>query len=157
MEKIKIISKHNGPVTVVMPELRFSREWMNKGASVSVEKETLEELLYDNGFRYMIDTGMLYIEDLEIKKELGLEPEDAKEPVNIILLTDAEKKRMMTVLPLIEFKAKLKTLGYEQLQDLADYAIENELGDYQKSEAIKAVCGKDILTAIRLNREDKEE
>ena len=156
MEKIRVISKHQGPISVNIPDLRFKREWPNKGASVLIEKETLEEMMYDNGFKYMIDTGMLYIEDLEVKKELGLEPEDATEPVNIIVLSDNDMKRMMTAMPQFEFDAKLKTLNYEQMLALADFAIKNELGDFGKCDAIKKACGKDILTAIKLNREDKE-
>ena len=156
MEKIKVVSKHQGPIGVTIPDLHFRREWPNKGASVSIEKETLEEMMYDNGFKYMIDTGMLYIEDMDVKKELGLEPEDATEPVNIIVLSDNDMKRMMTAMPQFEFDAKLKTLNYEQMQALADFAIKNELGDFGKCDAIKKACGKDILTAIRLNREDKE-
>lgn len=68
MEKIKVISKHQGSISVNIPDLRFKREWPNKGASVPIEKETLEEMMYDSGFKYMIDTGMLYIEDLEVKR-----------------------------------------------------------------------------------------
>lgn len=156
MEKIRVISKHQGPISVNISDLRFKREWPNKGASVLIEKETLEEMMYDSGFKYMIDTGMLYIEDLEVKKELGLEPEDATEPVNIIVLSDNDMKRMMTAMPQFEFDAKLKTLNYEQMLALADFAIKNELGDFGKCDAIKKACRKDILTAIKLNREDKE-
>ncbi len=156
MEKIRVISKHQGPVSVNIPDLRFKREWPNKGSSIPIERETLEEMMYDSGFKYMIDTGMLYIEDLEVKKELGLEPEDATEPVNIIVLSDNDMKRMMTAMPQFEFDAKLKTLNYEQMLALADFAIKNELGDFGKCDAIKKACGKDILTAIKLNREDKE-
>ena len=156
MEKIRVISKHQGPISVNISDLRFKREWPNKGASVLIEKETLEEMMYDSVFKYMIDTGMLYIEDLEVKKELGLEPEDATEPVNIIVLNDNDMKRMMTAMPQFEFDAKLKTLNYEQMLALADFAIRNELGDFGKCDAIKKACGKDILTAIKLNREDKE-
>ena len=156
MEKIRVISKHQGPISVNISDLRFKREWPNKGASVLIEKEILEEMMYDSGFKYMIDTGMLHIEDLEVKKELGLEPEDATEPVNIIVLSDNDMKRMMTAMPQFEFDAKLKTLNYEQMLALADFAIKNELGDFGKCDAIKKACGKDILTAIKLNREDKE-
>lgn len=156
MEKIRVVSKHQGPISVNISDLRFKREWPNKGASVLIEKETLEEMMYDSGFKYMIDTGMLYIEDLEVKKELGLEPEDATEPVNIIVLSDNDMKRMMTAMPQFEFDAKLKTLNYEQMLALADFAIKNELGDFGKCDAVKKACGKDILTAIKLNREDKE-
>lgn len=156
MEKVKITSQTRGLVSVRIPDLRFSRQWPDRGASVMVDKEMLEEMMFDRGFRYMIENGLLYIEDMEVKKELGIEPEDAEEPVNIVPLTEKEMKRMMTVMPFVEFNAKLKTLNYEQLQALADYAILNELGDFQKCDAVKKACGKDILTAIRLNREDKE-
>ena len=156
MEKIRVVSKHQGPISVNIPDLRFKREWPNKGAGIPIEREPLEEMMYDSGFKYMIDTGMLYIEDLEVKKELGLEPEDATEPVNIIVLSDNDMKRMMTAMPQFEFDAKLKTLNYEQMLALADFAIKNELGDFGKCDAIKKACGKDILTAIKLNREDKE-
>lgn len=157
MDKVKIVSQTRGPVSVRIPDIHFAREWPNKGSSVKVDKEALEEMMYDTGFKYMLDNGLLYIEDMEVKKELGLEPEDATEPVNIIVLSDNDMRRMMTAMPAFEFTNKLKTLNYEQLLNLADFAIKNELGDYQKCEAIKGACGKDILTAIRLNREDKEE
>lgn len=157
MDKVKLTSQTRGPVSVRIPDLHFAREWPNKGSSVKVDEETLEEMMYDPGFKYMIDTGLLYIEDMEVKKELGIEPEDATEPVNIILLSDADMRRMMTAMPMFEFTNKLKELNYEQLLNLADFAIKNEMGDYQKCDAIKTACGKDILTAIRLNREDKED
>ena len=156
MEKIRVISKHQGPVSVNIPDLRFKRECPNKGASIPIERETPEEMMYDNGFKHMIDTGMLYIEASEVKKELGLEPEDATEPVNIIVLSDNDMKRLMTAMQQFEFDAKLKTLNYEQMLALAEFGIKNELGDVGKCDAIKKACGKDILTAIKLNREDKE-
>lgn len=157
MDKVKLISQNQGLLSVRIPDLHFAREWPNKGASVKVDRELLEDMMYDPGFKYMIDTGLLYIEDMEVKKELGIEPEDATEPVNIIVLSENDMRRMMTVMPIFEFTNKLKTLNYEQLLNLSDFAIRNELGDYQKCEAIKKVCGKDVLTAIRLNREDKED
>ena len=38
MEKIRVISKHQGPISVNISDLRFKREWPNKGASVLIEK-----------------------------------------------------------------------------------------------------------------------
>ena len=42
----------------------------------------------------MLKAGVLFIDDLEFKKELGLEPEDAVEPVNVILLEDKFIERL---------------------------------------------------------------
>lgn len=157
MDKVKIVSKTKSPISVKVADIHFSREWAKEGAFVNIDREQLDELMYDNGFRYMIDSGMLYIEDMQVKKELGLEPEDAEKPVNIIALSDEDKKRYMTMMPIYDFKPALKKLKYEQLLALADYAIEHEIGDFQKAEEIKKACGKDIITAIKLNRQDKED
>lgn len=155
-EKVKVVSTVKSRLGVTVPEMRFSRQWLKKGSAVMIEKNTLEELMYDSGFKYMIDTGMLYIEDMEVKKDLGLEPEDAKVPVNIIVLSDKEMRHYMVTMPIAEFKEKVAELKYEQLQTLVDFAIEHRLGDIDKSNYIKQLCGKDIVRAIQLNDLDKE-
>jgi uncharacterized protein Smg (DUF494 family) len=156
-EKVKVVSMTTGRVGVHSPELHFSRQWMKKGSSVMIDREILEELMYDNGFKYMIDTGMLYIEDMEVKKDLGLEPEDAEKPVNIIILTEKDMRYYMVGMPFADFKEKVPALSYEQIQSLADYAIANRLGDIDKTDLIKKICGKDIIRAIQLNDLDKED
>jgi hypothetical protein len=35
----------------------------------------------------MLDSGVLYIQDMQIKKDLGLEPQEATAPVNIKALS----------------------------------------------------------------------
>ena len=115
MEKVKVISMVDGRIGVNSAELRYSRQWLQKGSAVLIERDTLEELMYDTGFRYMIETGMLYIEDLQTKKDLGLEPEDAVEPVNIKPLTDKEMRTYMVSMPLATFKEKIAELKYEQI------------------------------------------
>ena len=156
MSKVKIISKYSGSILVKIPDLNFRRELIARGSSFTVDSELLQEMMYDYGFRYMIESGMLYIDDLQVKKDLGLEPEDATEPVNLIPLEEPQMKRAMTVMPINEFKAFIKKLTYEQMLALSDYAIYNELGDCQKAQIIKEACEKDILKAIELNRQAKE-
>lgn len=155
-EKVKVTSMTTGNVLVKVPAASFQREWLDRGASVMIEKEKLEELMYDPGFKYMIDTGILYIEDLQTKKDLGLEPETATAPVNIIVLSDADKKRYMTTMPIKDFKAAIKKLNKEQLNMLADYAIANRLVDFDKTKAIQELCGRDIIQTIRLSDMNKE-
>lgn len=158
MDKIIIVSNTNSRVGVDLPEIRFSRKWPAKGSKITVDKETFEQMMYDAGTRYMFESGMLYTEDLEVKKLVGLEPEDAEEPVNIIILDDKQKNRYMSVMPINEFITNIKKLGYEELQNLADYAIEHELiGDLKKCDEIQKLIGKDIIAAIRLNKQDKED
>ena len=132
MDKVKVISTLKNRVTVNVPDIRFSRTWPTAGASVNIDKDTLEELMYDAGFANMVKMGILFIEDMEFKKEMGLEPEDATEPVNLILLNDKEKRYYLTGISLVGFKDKLKKLSKNQIEELADYAIKNKLVDIEK-------------------------
>ena len=156
-QKVKVVSKIRNKVTVRVPDLRFNRSWMAAGASVTIDKDLLEELMYDVGFANMIKMGILYIEDMEVKKELGLEPEDATEPVNIIVLSDREKAQYWSNnLSTVGFKDKIRKLGQAQLLELADYAIDHQIMNIEKNNVLKEACGKDVINAIRLQEQDKE-
>lgn len=155
--KINVVNTTRGSLLVVVRELPFRHEWLGENAKFAIEHDTLEQLLYDPGFKYMIDTGMLYIEDMEEKKTLGIEPEDAAEPVNVIVLNDKERRRYMVNLSLPEFKEKVQKLSYEQVTQLADYAVANRLADFDKAEYLKEICGRDVIQAIRLSAQNKEE
>lgn len=156
MTKVNVTSATVGETSVFEPSIPFRASWPAKGSTRPIEKDIIEQLLYTPGFKYMIDTGMLYIEDLEQKKELGIEPEDATEPVNIIILTDAVKNKYMKVYSLEKFKEEIKKLSREQVIDLADYAIENEIVDFTKNEIIEKLCGKNIIKGIQLAKQNKE-
>lgn len=156
MAKINITSTTVGEVSVFEPSIPFRASWPTKGSTRPVEKEIVEQLLYTPGFKYMIDTGMLYIEDLDQKKELGLEPEDVTEPVNIIVLSDTDKKKYLTMYSLDKFKQEIKKLSHEQIVDLADYAIANEIADFGKSKVVEEACGKNIIKGIQLAQANKE-
>lgn len=156
MAKVKITSTAIGEVSVFQPSIPFRMSWPAKGSTRVVEEEVLEQLLYTPGFKRMIDAGVLYIEDLDQKKKLGLEPEDATEPVNIIVLSDTDKKKYLTMYSLDKFKQEIKKLSHEQLVDLADYAIENEIADFGKSGVLEKACGKNIIKGIQLAQANKE-
>lgn len=157
MSKINIVNTIRGSILVEVREIPFRHEWIAQGAAYAVDPKVLEQLMYDRGFKYMIDTGMLYIEDMKEKQNLGLEPEDATEPVNIIVLNDKERRRYMVNLSLKEFKEKVTKLSYEQIVQLADYAVANRLADFDKAEFLKELCGRDIIQAIRLSAQNKED
>lgn len=154
--KVKVTNMLGHVVNVTSPDLRFSRTWATQGAVVSIDKEILEELLYDPGFKNMIDMGILYIEDMGVKKDLGLEPEDATEPVNLIALTDADKKTYLTILTLAKFKENIKKLSKTQLEELCNYAIEHKYLNVDKAKVLKEACGRDIIKAVSLVESEKE-
>ena len=155
-KKIKVKSLVNGKIRIFLPDLKLNIRWDRKGQTRMVDFEALQEAMYDYGTEYMFKEGMLGIEDMETKIALGLEPEGATEPQLIKILNDEQMKRMMTVMPIYDFKEELKTIPREQILNLVDYAIENEYSDINKCDILKEITGIDIISAIRLNREDKE-
>ena len=156
MKKVNVKSLTVGDVSVFEPSIPFRMSWPNKGTTRQIDEDVLQQLMYMPGFEYMINNGILYIEYMEVKKDLGIEPEDASEPVNVIVLTDKERRRYMVNLSIEEFKKKVGELGYEQVKLLADYAIENKLVDYDKCKILKEVCGRDVIEAIKLSELNKE-
>ena len=156
-KKVTIESLVNGRISINLQDPRIKRTWEKKGTKRFLSFEELEQAMYDPGVEYMFTQGLLGIEDMEVKKALGLEPEDADEPVNIIVLTDAQKRRYLTVAPLNEFKELLATLPYEQIQGLADFAIENEISNFDRSDLIKKAINVDIIQAIANKRASKED
>lgn len=155
-KKVMVRSECNGRLGIDNPELSFKRVWEKRGAVKPIELEVLEQLMYNEGVEYMFKEGMLVIDDMEVKKVLGLEPEDAEEPQNIIVLTDKERERYLNTLPVVEFKTKIKELSHEQLNVMVEYAIEKELTNIDKSEILKELTGIDIIKAVQLNRQAKE-
>lgn len=155
--KVTLTNMCKHAVTLSFPELRITRTFAGKGAHVSFDKDIFMEMVYDPGLMYMLENGMLFLDDMDIKKELGLEPEDATEPQNIRILTDAEIKRYLTVLPVGELTGVLKKLKKEQIDSVIDYAIEHELTDISRCDILKKMTGRDVIRAVQLNRAAKEE
>lgn len=152
-KKIEVVNTINAQVGIKIQDLHFNHTWLKKGDKFAIPFELLEQILFDTGSRNMFENGTLYINDMQAKIELGLEPEGAIEPENIIVLDDAQRKRYMTVLPVHEFKQKLADLSMDQATALAQYAIENKLIDFDKCDMLKTMTGIDIIKSIEYNRE----
>ena len=156
-EMVTVISTVNGVVGIYLPDLRFKKEWTRKGQRQKIDKDLLQDIMYDPGSEYMFRTGMLYIEDMNIKKEIGLEPEEATEPVNIIILDEQQLHSYLTVMPLHEFKENVKKLSIEQAKNLVDYAVQKETITFDKAEFLEKITGLNAMSMIQLNRKNKED
>lgn len=143
-------------VGINVPELLLKRTWEKKGVKRSIDLDTLREAFYYPSVEYLLREGILYIDDMDVKIELGLEEPDTTVPTSIVILSEAEMQRYMTAMPIYEFKEKIKTLGREQIQSLVDYAIENKLTSFEKCEVLKELTHTDILTAVQLNKANEE-
>ena len=83
MENRKVIIENmtNSRVGIDIPELRLMRVWEKKGVKKPVDFDVLKEAIYNEGVEYMFKTGILYIDDIDVKIELGLE--ESKEDLKI--------------------------------------------------------------------------
>ena len=157
MKKIKVTSTVRHRVGVNLPDLRFKRSWQGVGASINIDKEMFEELMYEAGFRYMLEQGILYIEDMAVKVEHGLEPAGATKPVNIIVLSDKERAVLLSeATSTAGFETAIKKLKREQLMELADYAIKHRTISINKARLLKLASGRDVLVAIRLAQDAED-
>ena len=149
-DKIKVISAFDGRCGIDNSDLHISRRWPARGSVVTLDREVLEELMYDDAFKNMVEDGTLYIEDMEVKKDLGIEPEDAETPT-IIYLSDKELERYWKIMPLAQFKVEIKKLKKAQVDSLVDYAIKHgEDGSITKANFLTELTGRNVLKGIEL-------
>lgn len=156
-DKVTIKSMVNAQVSVNLREINRRFFWPRKGAVVKVKKEDFEVMSYDPGFERMVKTGILFIQEMDVKKELGLEPEDATAPVNYIELTDSFIQRILTVMPIVEFKGQLSKLSEAQRREVATYMV-NHSGNLSvdRFNAMKEITGIDVMNAIKLKQQNEE-
>ena len=148
--KVTIESLSTGRVGIDIPELHLRRRWEKKGAKTTIDLDTLKEAIYYKGVSNLFTDGFLKI-------ELGLEPEGATEPENIIILNDAQRQRLLTVAPIRDLKEMLGKISYEQAQELTEYAIDHEITDINRCEVLKTATGVDVIKAVLLRRQAKED
>ncbi len=156
-DKIKVISAARGRCVINNRDLGIRRIWQARGDVVMFTREQIESLMYDPAFSNMVNEGYLYIEDMEVKKEIGIEPMDAETPT-IILMDEKQLKRFWRDMPVPQFKLEVKSLTKQQLTSLADYAIQHgEEGSIEKASYLSKLSERNILKGIELERQAKEE
>lgn len=149
-KKVMVKSNSNATVVYHLPDLNFTRTFEKKGAIKPIPFDVLAQGMYNDGAEAMFKSGILTIEDKEARIELGLEEE-------VVILDDNQKKRLLTIAPLHDLKETCKTLNEQQVLELVYFAIENELGNFDKASFLKEITNIDIIEAIKLNKAAKEE
>ena len=149
-KRIKIVSAHNSDLSIVYPELRVNRNLVGIGASVTLAGDIVRELLSDIGFKYMLEQGMIIIANKEDRIALGLEEE------GIIVPIEFKKDDMIKALrgmAYADFVKGVDSMTKEQQRTLAQLAVDEQIGDLQKTDLLKRYTGMDVLKMIMLNRE----
>lgn len=155
-ERVIVTSMVNGIVGITMPNSRIKKVWPKKGTKLPVEKDLLREAIYEPGVEYMFKKGILYIDDMDFKIELGLESEGTKTPTEIIPVDEKYLNRVLRLMPLSEMKAAINKMSDNQKKELLDYAVKQNDIQLDRLGVIKELTGIDILKVIELDRQREE-
>lgn len=149
-------SSVDGSVSINYPQYGINRRWAKRGQPMAMPYELVEQCLWETGFKHMILSGILYIEDMQTKIDLGLEPADATEPTNIIVFEESEMAELWKKASLEEFKKRVQEAPRTQVDNLISYAIQHEIVEMEKLNFIKKLTGKDILSSVNIKRQVEE-
>ena len=152
-DKVMVTSMVNGTISVLSLNRRV---WSKKGQKLPISKDTLREAIYNPGVEYMFKNGILYIDDMDFKIELGLEPEGAKAPTQIIPMDDKYLNRVLKLMPISEMKKVIDSMTSVQKQELVDYATRQSDVALDRIRVVSEKCGVDVLKSIELNRQKEE-
>jgi hypothetical protein len=156
-ERVNVTSMVSGRVGLVLPRMHINKVWPKKGTKLPVEKDVLREAIYEPGVEYMFKEGLLYIDDMDFKIELGLEQEGTEKPTDIIPVDEKYLTRVLKNMPISEMKAAITKMNDNQKRELIDFASELNDISFDRMDAIKKITGIDVVKVIELKRAKKEE
>ena len=149
-DKVMVTSMVGGTISAASLEHRV---WNKKGQKLPVSKDVLREAIYEPGIEYMFKKGILYIDDMEMKIELGLEAPGTTAPTEVLPVDDKYLNRVLKLMPISEMKAAIDKMSIVQKQELVDYASKQNDIQLDRLAIVSDKCGIDILKTIELNRQ----
>lgn len=153
---VKIISTVNRTVVVNRPEYNVRKLWSAKGQPNVIPFDQVQQLMYMTGFYNLLKSGVLYIENMQDKIDLGLEDEGTTVPTKIRILNDADKLDLLKNKTYDEFVKTLAHLPMEQAHGLVDFAVDNEIIDSKKTAYLKQLTGRDVMLTLARKRQADE-
>lgn len=154
---VNIKSTVKALVSINVPTLNLRRSWAKKGAVQKIPFDVLEQAYFEPGVEYLFKTGVLYIEDMEVKHALGLESPEAEKPTAIIDLTEDYMKKLLTGTPLKDFREELERLSHEQIKELVQFAVEIGVTDFHRCKLLQEKTGFDVMRAAIARKEEEAE
>lgn len=152
-EKVMVTSMVGGTISA---SALNHRVWNKKGQKLPVSKDILREAIYEPGVEYMFKNGILYIEDMDFKIELGLESEGTKIPTQILPMDDKYMNRVLKLMPIADMKKAIDSMSKVQKQELVDFAVLQNDIQLDRIKIVSEKCGVDILRTIELSRQKGE-
>ena len=152
-DKVMVTSMVGGTISASSLQHRV---WNKKGQSLPVSKDVLREAIYEPGVEYMFKHGILYIDDMNFKIELGLEAEGTTVPTQVLAMDDKFLNRVLKLMPISEMKKTIDSMSLVQKQELVDYAVKQNDIQLDRLKIVSEKCKVDILKVIELNRQKGE-
>lgn len=154
-DRVIVTSMVGGNIGITLPHIRFNKTWPRKGTKLAIEKDILREAIYEPGVEYLFKQGILYIDDLSFKIELGLEPEGAETPTHVAV-DEKYMTRVLKVMPVGEMKKAISEMNEIQRQEFVDFASSQNDISLERIKVIDQVTGANILKIIELKRLKEE-
>lgn len=153
---VRLKSTSTSTVVVSQPSYGIRRVFPNKGSVQAIPFEIMEQLLWSEGFRNLINTGILYIDNMQDKIDLGLEDEGTTQPTRIKIFTDEQILTLLKIKSFDDFRKELATVTIDQAHAVVDYAVKNQIIDSQKVDYLKEITGRDVIKIIARKKEEAE-
>lgn len=145
--KVTVKSMVNYSVGLNIPDLRFKRDFTKEGETKAIDFDTLFEGVTSLGVRTLFDEGILYIDNKQDRIDLGLEEEG--QPERFKILNRGQILKLLKVDPVSKLQETLETLPREQINRIAEVAIEEKFTDFEKCNVIKKFCGIDVISSVQ--------
>lgn len=158
-DKVFVTSMVSGQIGIIVPELRVKKNWPRKGTKLPISKEFLREAIYEPGVEYMFKHGILSIDDMDFKIELGLEQPEAKESNEFVELPLVDEKYMLRVLknmPISEMRKAITNMSDEQKNEFINYAASQKDVNLDRITVIDELCNVNMLKIIGLKKAKEE-
>lgn len=152
MDKLIIRSETDAIVGFRLPNGRRVN-FPRRGVTQRVDIEEFKDAFWQPGVDYLFIQGLLSFDNMELKKELGLEEENAEVPVKTVVLSLEDLKFLTQEAKFSEFEERLKNLSSEQIKGIASYVITNGIDNVAKAQLLQKLTTIDVLRAHQLNKE----
>lgn len=156
-DKVTVTSMVGHRVVLILPHIRFKKVWSKKGAKYMIEKDILREAIYESGVERLFRSGILYIDDMDFKIELGLEEEGAEKPTKIIPIDEKYLNRVLKLMPISEMKQVINSMTAEQKRELVTFAVSQKDTQLDRLNIVKELTGSDVFKMIEIKRQMEEE
>jgi len=139
MDKVIIKNISSATIIISMPDLHLRRELI-PGRSISVPKETYNEMSFDSGFISMVEDHYL--------KVSGLEEEEVAIATETPIYENTELNQMLDSLDVAAFAKMIPTAAKAEKDTIVELAINKGITHPAFVKLIQQYCDVDIIDAI---------